>query len=94
MIDDDKAKLKTQIDDLHLNLIVVEVNGIGEPVIDDLLQKSLNVAPFLTTYTVKSHIVLGLKSALEHSKLAHFSAQKRCRILIILDHLIVSGAYE
>ena len=49
MWDDDKAKLHTLIDNLHLNLIVVEVDGIGKPVIDHLLEKGLNVAPFLTT---------------------------------------------
>lgn len=52
----------------RLNLIVMEVNWIVKPVIDHLLEEGLNVAPFLTTHAVKPHIVLGLNSALEHSK--------------------------
>ena len=63
-----KARILQVYKDWHLNLIAVEVKGIGKPVIDHLLEKGLNVAPFLTTHVVKSHIVLGLKSALEHSK--------------------------
>ncbi len=63
-----EARIAQIYNDWHLNLIIVEVNGIGKPVIDHLLEKGLNVAPFLTTHAVKSHIVLGLKSALEHSK--------------------------
>ena len=33
-----------------------------------MLEKGVNVVTFLTTHVVKLHIVLGLKSALEHSK--------------------------
>lgn len=63
-----EARIVQVYNDWHLNLIVVEVNGIGKPVIDHLLEKGLNVAAFLTTHAVKLYIVLGLKSALEHSK--------------------------
>ena len=52
---------------------MVEVNGIGQSPIDDLLEKGLNVASFLTMQTVKSHIVLNLKSALEPAKVKLFN---------------------
>jgi len=45
-----------------------KLDKISKPVIDNLLEKGVNVVPFLTTHMVKLHIVLWLKSALEHSK--------------------------
>lgn len=71
-----EARIVRVYQDWHLNQIVVEVNGIGKPVIDHLREQGLNITPFLTTQSAKSHIILGLKSAFEHSH------------LLLLDHEI------
>jgi phage FluMu gp28-like protein len=90
-----EARIAQIYNDWHLNLIVVEVNGIGKPVIDHLLEKGLNVAPFLTTHAVKSHIVLGLKSALEHSKvkLLNHEIQKK-ELLAFEEKGSVNGSFS
>lgn len=90
-----ESRIAQVYNDYHLNLIVVEVNGIGKPVIDHLLEKGLNVAPFLTTHAAKSHIVLGLKSALEHSKvkLLNNEIQKK-ELLAFEEKGSVNGSFS
>lgn len=90
-----EARIVQVYNDWHLNLIVVEVNGIGKPVIDHLIEKGLNVAPFLTTHAAKSHIVLGLKSALEHSKvkLLNHEIQKK-ELLAFEEKVSANGSFS
>lgn len=90
-----EARIAQVYNDYHLNLIIVEVNGIGKPVIDHLLERGLNVSPFLTTQSAKSHIILGLKSALEHSriKLLNHEIQKR-ELLSFEEKVSVNGSFS
>ena len=63
--------------------------------LDSKQEKGLNVAPFLTTHAVKSHIVLGLKSALEHSKvkLLNHEIQKK-ELLAFEEKGSVNGSFS
>ena len=65
------------------------------PVIDYLLEKGLNMAPFLTTHAVKSHIMLGLKSALEHAKvkLLNHEVQKK-ELLAFEEKVSTNGSFS
>ena len=90
-----ESRIAQVYNDYHLNLIVVEVNGIGKPVIDHLLERGLNVAPFLTTQAAKSHIILGLKSALEHNrvKLLNHEIQKK-ELLSFEEKVSTNGSFS
>lgn len=49
-----------------LNVVKVEENGIGRPVIDMLYQLGAPVMPFLTTNATKQMIIQNLQAAFEH----------------------------
>ena len=90
-----EARIAQIYRDWFLNLIIVEVNGIGRPVIDHLLECGLNVVPFVTTQASKSNIILGLKSALEHShiRLLNHEIQKK-ELLSFEEKVSPNGSFS
>ncbi len=90
-----EARIAQIYRDWFLNLIIVEVNGIGRPVIDHLLECGLNVVPFVTTQASKSSIILGLKSALEHShiRLLDHEIQKK-ELLSFEEKVSPNGSFS
>jgi len=90
-----EARIAQIYRDWFLNLIIVEVNGIGRPVIDHLLEIGLNVVPFVTTQASKSSIILGLKSALEHShvRLLNHEIQKK-ELLSFEEKVSPNGSFS
>ena len=90
-----EARIAQIYRDWFLNLIIVEVNGIGRPVIDHLLEIGLNVVPFVTTQASKSNIILGLKSALEHShiRLLNHEIQKK-ELLSFEEKVSPNGSFS
>ncbi len=90
-----EARIAQVYRDFHLNLIIVEVNGIGRPVIDHLLERGLNVVPFLTTQASKNNLILGLKSALEHSRLRLLDHEIQKRELLAFEERVSpNGAFS
>jgi len=53
----------------NLQSMTIESNSIGQPVIDHLYKKGLNIVPFITTSTTKQAIIQGLQSAFEHGEI-------------------------
>jgi hypothetical protein len=53
----------------HLSSMTVEVNSIGQPVIDHLFGREMTIIPFLTTNATKQEIVTKLQSAFEHEEI-------------------------
>jgi hypothetical protein len=53
----------------HLTSMTVEVNSIGQPVIDNLNRRGMNIIPFTTTSATKQGIITGLQSAFEHGEI-------------------------
>lgn len=49
-----------------LEVMIIEANSIGRPVIDHLVSRGLNISAFTTTNATKQTIIQGLQSAFEH----------------------------
>lgn len=49
--------------------MTIEINGIGQGVIDHLQGREMNVIPFTTTSATKQAIIIQLQSAFEHTEL-------------------------
>ena len=54
----------------NLSLVKIEANSIGQPVIDQLRHKGVNVIPFTTTNSTKQVIIQNLQSAFENAEIA------------------------
>ena len=52
-----------------LMTMTVEVNSIGQPVIDHLQNKGMDIIPFTTTNSTKQGIITSLQSAFEHTEI-------------------------
>ena len=50
----------------HIISMVVESNSIGQPVIDELVSRGLNIVPFTTTSATKQAVIQNLQSAFEN----------------------------
>ena len=53
-----------------LDVMKVESNSIGQPVIDAILAKGVQVIPFTTTSATKQTVIQNLQSAFEHGEIA------------------------
>lgn len=51
----------------NLTTMVVEINSIGQSVVEKLVKKGMNIIPFLTTNATKQAAIQDLQSAFEHS---------------------------
>lgn len=49
--------------------MTIEINGIGQPVIDHLQGRGMNVIPFTTTSATKQGVITKLQSAFEHGEI-------------------------
>ena len=53
----------------ELTTMIVESNGIGRPVLDELISRDLPVISFLTTSATKQNIIQSLQTALENGQI-------------------------
>jgi phage terminase large subunit-like protein len=53
----------------QMTAMTIEANSIGQPVIDHLRARGLNVIPFTTTSATKHALVINLQAAFEHGNL-------------------------
>jgi phage terminase large subunit-like protein len=53
----------------HLQSMSIEANSIGQPVLDALNSRGMNIIPFTTTSATKQTIIAGLQSAFEHGEI-------------------------
>jgi len=51
----------------HLDSMIIEINSIGRPVVDMMVERGLPIIPFTTTNATKQEAVKSLQSAFEHS---------------------------
>lgn len=54
----------------HLDMMTIESNSIGQPVLDKLYARGLPIQPFTTTNATKQAAITSLQSAFEHSEIA------------------------
>jgi phage terminase large subunit-like protein len=52
-----------------LSSMTIEANSIGQPVIDNLNGRGMNIRPFTTTSATKQTIITGLQAAFEHDEI-------------------------
>lgn len=52
-----------------LDMMKIEANSIGQPVIDHLYNRDMNIIPFMTTSATKQPLITNLQSAFEHSEI-------------------------
>lgn len=57
----------------NLDLIKIEANSIGQPVIDHLYNRNMNIIPFMTTNATKQPLITNLQSAFEHGEIGIFN---------------------
>jgi phage terminase large subunit-like protein len=62
-------RLSALYDKWHLTSMTVEVNSIGQPVIDNLNQRGMSIIPFTTTSATKQAIITKLQAAFEHGEI-------------------------
>lgn len=90
-----EARIKQVYQDWFLNMILIEVNGIGKPVMDHLTEQGLNVMPFVTSQGAKANIILGLKAALEHRQLKLLADEVQKRELLNYEERVsANGAFS
>jgi phage terminase large subunit-like protein len=53
----------------NMGSMAVEANSIGQPVIDNLNRRGMNIQPFTTTSGTKQTIITNLQSAFEHGEI-------------------------
>jgi len=53
-----------------LTTMIVESNSAGQPVVENLIRRGLNITPFVTTSATKDAIIRALQSAFEHGEIA------------------------
>lgn len=59
----------------HLDMMKIEANSIGQPVIDHLFNRNMNIIPFMTTASTKQPLITNLQSAFEHGEIGIFNDQ-------------------
>ncbi|KKT30746.1 MAG: hypothetical protein UW18_C0011G0007 [Microgenomates group bacterium GW2011_GWF1_44_10] len=57
----------------NLDVIKIEANSIGQPVIDHLENKGMNIIPFMTTSATKQPLIMNLQSAFEHGDIGIYN---------------------
>lgn len=53
----------------RLSSMTIEANSIGQPVIDNLVARGMNIVPFQTTNATKQAVITGLQAAFEHGEI-------------------------
>jgi phage terminase large subunit-like protein len=53
----------------NLDTMTIESNSIGQPVIDALVSRGLNIIPFVTTNATKMAAIQDLQAAFEHGEI-------------------------
>lgn len=62
-------RLQACYDTFKLDAMTIEANSIGQPVIDSLSNRDMNIIPFTTTNATKQEIIMQLQSAFEHGEI-------------------------
>lgn len=59
----------------HMDMMKIEANSIGQPVIDHLFNRNMNIIPFMTTSVTKQPLITNLQSAFEHGEIGIYNDQ-------------------
>jgi len=64
-----KAKIEAAYYKYNKPLVVMDSTGVGNPVVDDLVNKGINVSPFTFTYNSRNELLINLQILLEQDKI-------------------------
>ncbi len=64
-----KAKIEAAFYRFNKARVVMDTTGVGTPVVDDLLNKGINVTPFAFTYNSRNELLVNLQILLEQGKI-------------------------
>lgn len=64
-----KAKIEAAFYRHNKGRIIMDATGVGSPVVDDLLNKGINIAPFVFTYNSRNELLINLQILLEQDKI-------------------------
>ena len=64
-----KAKIEAVFYRHNKGRIIMDSTGVGRPVVDDLLNKGINIAPFIFTYNSRNDLLINLQILLEQDKI-------------------------
>ena len=75
--------------------MTIEVNGIGQGVVDHLQGRGMNVIPFTTTNATKQAVITTLQSAFEHGEIRIVNSPVMIGELLSFEaHRSPSGSYQ
>ena len=64
-----KTKIEAAFYRYNKSVIVMDSTGVGQPVVDDLLNKGINISPFIFTYNSRNELLINLQILLEQDKI-------------------------
>jgi hypothetical protein len=64
-----KAKIEGAYYQYNKPLVVMDSTGVGNPVVDDLVNKGINISPFTFTYNSRNELLINLQILLEQDKI-------------------------
>lgn len=62
-----KAKIEAAFYRYNKPVIVMDSTGVGRPIVDDLLNKGMNISPFMFTYNSRNELLINLQILLEQN---------------------------
>jgi hypothetical protein len=64
-----KTKIEAAYYRYNRPVIVMDATGVGSPIVDDLLNKGINIAPYTFTYNSRNELLVNLQILLEQDKI-------------------------
>jgi hypothetical protein len=64
-----KTKIEAAFYRYNKPVIVMDSTGVGQPIVDDLLNKGINIAPYIFTYNSRNELLINLQILLEQNKI-------------------------
>lgn len=64
-----KAKIEGAFYRYNKPRVIMDSTGVGRPVVDDLLNKGINISPFVFTYNSRNELLINLQILLEQDKI-------------------------
>lgn len=64
-----KTKIEAAFYRYNKPVVTMDSTGVGQPIVDDLLNKGINIDPFTFTYTSRNELLINLQILLEQDKI-------------------------
>lgn len=64
-----KTKIEAAFYRYNKPVVIMDATGVGQPIVDDLLNKGINIAPFTFTYNSRNELLVNLQILLEQDKI-------------------------